>query len=447
MDKDHAVNPSSSASNPLFLGFMLLSFFFGAGNLIFPPMLGMNAGLNFTPAVIGFIVTAIALPMLSLIAIAKSSGGLLGLGRRVHPVFAYVFAILIYLSIGAMYGIPRAANVGYEMGFRHFINLPEGISLITYVVVFFSVCYLCALKSGRLVDIIGKVLTPVLLGVIALLCGLAFMHLTPSVHAPSEQFNSNPLSSGIIEGYFTLDALAGLAFGTVLANAIMGSTKAAGQAPLAPQQLVKVMIQSSLVAGLFLGLIYFGLAWIGRGMYRPEGYENGAVLLSSTATQLMGNAGNVAFGMIVILACLTTCIGLINACSSFANQVYPKIGYGVYVLIFTVLGALFSNLGLDSILAIAVPIMVFLYPISIALVLLSLIHPMIAKHPLTYVFGVGTATLFAFNDMLSNLVSSPLPWHSLIEKLPMAELGLGWIVPTILMALLGFVIKRSDQAI
>lgn len=433
-------------ANPLFLGFMLLSFFFGAGNLIFPPMLGMNSGSNFMPAVIGFITTAIALPMMSLIAIAKSGGGILNLGNRVHPVFAYIFAILIYLSIGAMYGIPRAANVGYEMGFRHFVDLPENISLSLYVVLFFSICYFSALKSGRLVDLIGKFLTPILLIIIALLCGLAFLNLSPSDQVATEQFRDNPFSAGVIEGYFTLDALAGLAFGTVLANAITGNTKDSSSNAINDKQVIKTMIQSSLTAGFFLALIYFGLAWIGVGMYRPEGYENGAELLSLAATKLMGNAGNVAFGSIVILACLTTCIGLINACSSFANQIYPKISYGIYVLGFTLTGAILSNLGLESILAIAVPIMVFLYPISIALVLLSLIHPLIAHRPLTYVLGVGTATLFAFHDMLASLVSSPLPWQGLVDTLPLAELGLDWVVPTLIMAIIGYFAKYTTEA-
>ena len=240
--------------------------------------------------------------------------------------------------------------------------------------------------------------------------------------------------------------MAALAFGTVLANAIIGDTEGGKHKAINDKQLIKVMIQSSLIAGSLLALIYFGLAWIGVGMYRPEGYENGAVLLSLAATKLMGNAGNVAFGSIVILACLTTCIGLINACASFAHQVYPKLSYGRYVLVFTLTGAIFSNLGLESILAIAVPIMVFLYPISIALVLLSLIHPLIAHRPLTYVLGVGTATLFAFNDMLTSLVSNPLPWHSLVDKLPLAELGLGWIVPTLIMAVVGYFAKRTVEA-
>lgn len=121
----------------IFYGFMLLSFFFGAGNLIFPPILGMEAGNHFTPAVLGFIVTATALPMMTLIAIAKSPDGMMGLGRRVHPLFALIFSILIYLSIGTMYGIPRAANVGYEMGFKYMIELPHGIGLMTYVIGFF----------------------------------------------------------------------------------------------------------------------------------------------------------------------------------------------------------------------------------------------------------------------------------------------------------------------
>lgn len=442
---------------PLFLGFMLLSFFFGAGNLIFPPMLGMNSGISFIPAVIGFIATAIALPLLSLIVVAKSPGGLLGMGRRVHPFFAYMFAILVYLSIGVLYGIPRAANVGYEMGFQQFVNLPQKTGLVVYVAIFFSICYVSSIKSGRLIDFIGKFLTPILLIFIALLCGLAILTLTPGTQAPTEQFASSPLSAGIIEGYFTLDALAGLAFGSVLSGSVIeamrsksanvGESGSSSDDTVDSQQLVKIMIQSSLVAGFFLGLVYLGLAWVGLSMYQPEGYENGAVLLSSAATLLMGNSGNVVLGMIVLLACLTTCIGLINACSSFAHSLFPKISYKSYVLVFTIAGAVLSNLGLEPILAIAVPIMMFLYPISIALVLLSLIHPLLAHRPLTYVFGVGTATLLAFNDMLASIVSSPLPWQGLIDALPLSEMGLGWIVPTIVMSLIGFFAKRTDTAV
>ncbi|PNK60973.1 branched-chain amino acid transport system II carrier protein [Psychrobacter sp. FDAARGOS_221] len=448
-----------SKANPLFLGFMLLSFFFGAGNLIFPPMLGMESGTQFTPAVIGFIATGIALPLLSLIVVAKSPTGLLGIGRRVHPLFAYFFAILVYLSIGVMYGIPRAANVGYEMGFQQFVDLPDKMSLVMYVVVFFSICYLSSIKSGRLIDIIGKFLTPILLVFIALLCGLAFLNLTPGSQAPTEKFASSPFSAGIIEGYFTLDALAGLAFGSVLSASIIEAMRPkslsaedtqAGQAVINDgvdnQQLVKTMIQSSLVAGFFLGLVYLGLAWVGLSMYQPESYENGAVLLSSAARLLMGDLGNFVLGMIVLLACLTTCIGLINACSSFAQRLFPKVSYKAYVLLFTVTGAVISNLGLEPVLAIAVPIMMFLYPISIALVLLSLIHPLIAHRPLTYVLGVGTTTLFAFNATLANLISTSLPWQGLVDTLPLAEVGLGWIVPALVMALVGFLIKRTDQA-
>ena len=455
-----------SSNNALFYGFMLLSFFFGAGNLIFPPMLGMNAGSHFTPAVIGFIVTAIALPMLSLIAIAKSEDGLLGLGRRVHPIFAYIFAILIYLSIGAMYGIPRAANVGYEMGFRHMVSLPNDMGLVLYVVVFFSMCYFAALHSKHLVDVIGKVLTPILLLIITLLCGLAFMHLTPSNPTPTEQFIQNPLSAGIIEGYFTMDALAALAFGTVLANAIVNKNtahkaqskdkalvSAENQAnkiepskPTLPyQQVVPIMIKASLIAGACLGLIYFCLSWIGLAMYRPEGYDNGAVLLSMAATQLMGNMGNLAFGTIVMLACLTTCIGLINACSNFANRLYPKLSYPHYVLIFTIAGAVFSNLGLESILAVAVPILVFLYPISITLVLLSLLQSVIGQRSWTYLLGVGTATLLAFNDLLASILPMDLPWKPMLDLLPMASVGLGWIVPTSIMAIVGFILSAHKN--
>lgn len=421
----------------IFYGFMLFSFFFGAGNLIFPPMLGMNAGENFTPAALGFILTAIALPIMTLIAIARSPDGLMGLGRRVHPLFALIFSVLIYLSIGAMYGIPRAANVGYEMGFKYLFHMSDLSGLLTYVVVFFSICYFAALHSRHLVDFIGKLLTPILLTIIGLLCLLAFLGLSPVNHAPTAKFLHHPLSTGIVEGYFTMDALAALAFGTVLANAIVNKE---GK----KVNLIAMMIRASVVAGICLGIIYFCLAWIGSAMYRPESYEHGAELLSLAATKLMGRAGNLAFGSIVMLACLTTCIGLINACSTFSKQLFPRISYPAYVLIFTIAGALFSNLGLERILKVAVPILVFLYPISIALVVLSLLHPFIAHKHWTYLFGVDTTTLFALNDLLSSL-SVYLPWEDWVNALPMAPLGLAWITPTVIMSVLGYLLSPRQE--
>lgn len=421
----------------IFYGFMLFSFFFGAGNLIFPPMLGMDAGTNFTPAAVGFILTAIALPIMTLVAIAKSPDGLMGLGRRVHPVFALIFSILIYLSIGAMYGIPRAANVGYEMGFKYLFDVSDLYGLIIYVGVFFTICYFAALHTGHLVSLIGKLLTPVLLCIIALLCILAFMYLAPKAHPPTEKFLHHPLSAGIIEGYFTMDALAALAFGSVLANAI---TREEG----AEANIVKIMIKSALIAGLCLGVVYFCLAWIGSAMYQPDGYEHGAALLSQAATQLMGKAGNMAFGTIVMLACLTTCIGLINACSTFSKRLYPRISYPVYVLMFTIAGAVFSNLGLDRILAVAVPILVFLYPISITLVVLSLLHPIIGQRRWAYILGVGTTTLLAFSALLTSL-SVELPWQPLLEQLPLASFDLGWIVPTVVMAVVGYICSPKPR--
>lgn len=424
---------------PVFYGFMLLSFFFGAGNLIFPPMLGMNSGTLFPQAVTGFILTAIALPMMTVIVIVRSPDGLMGIGRRVHPMFALPFAILIYLSIGAMYGIPRASNVGYEIGFKHLTDLPDSIGLVIYVVVFFTVCYFAALHSSYLVELIGKMLTPLLLLSIALLCALAFMSLSPSGHGATEKFAEHPFTAGIIEGYFTMDALAALAFGSVLANAVIAREGKGANS-------VAIMVQASCVAALCLGVIYFCLAWIGRTVHETAGYANGADLLSAVSAQLMGKAGHVVFGIIVMLACLTTCIGLINACASFAKRLYAKIDYAYYVLLFTVIGAIFSNLGLQRILAIAIPILVFLYPISIALVVLSMLHPLIRCRRWTYTLGVGVTVLMAFQDLLSSL-SITLPWQSLLDKLPLAELGLGWIMPFVVMSVLGYFISPQGQSL
>ncbi|MBN6203146.1 branched-chain amino acid transport system II carrier protein, partial [Staphylococcus saprophyticus] len=350
----------------LISGLMLFSFFFGAGNLIFPPMLGYTAQENMWVSMTGFAITGILLPYITVIVVAYMNGGVESIGNKVHPIFGTVFAICIYLSIGALYGIPRAANVAYEIGTNHVLPVHNHFTLIIFSLIFFLVVYLIALYPNRIIDNLGKYLTPILIIIIAVLCILVIINPEGSIGQASGEYAQTPIVSGILEGYFTMDLVAALAFSVVIVQMF----KMSGVND--HKTLVKNVIKSGLISAILLLIIYFALAYVGATTSH-EGFKDGTGILTFNSLRVFGSIGNLLFGIIVILACLTTCIGLVNACAAFAMKKLPKISYKMFVLIFSLLGFLVSTLGLELILQIAVPLLTFIYPTSIVLVLISLV--------------------------------------------------------------------------
>lgn len=411
---------NKNMSTVFFTGLMLFSFFFGAGNLILPPMLGLQAGAAFWPAILGFIVTAVTLPVLGIAIVSVSPGGILSVGERVGSRFALAFSIIVYLAIGPLYAIPRAANVGFEIGFSPLLpeNTPTRYSLLVFIMFFFGFCYYAACFAGKLVSIVGKILTPILLGIIALLTILAFVNLEFLGSAPVERFAKNPFAVGVVEGYLSMDAIAALAFCSIVMYSLRNNAKD-------KRSLIMQSIAAGCIAGVCLASIYLALGWIGGCMPADTQAENGAELLYIIAEQLLGQTGRILFGIIVILACMTTCIGLINVCSMFSNQLFPRISYKVYVAIFTILGALCANVGLTQLLALAVPLLIFIYPIAIALMALNILRPWIDDKPAVWQVTVGLTFCFAVHDLFSTL-----PW-----KFPLADVYLAWIMPALLVLL------------
>jgi branched-chain amino acid:cation transporter, LIVCS family len=429
-----------SRKNILFSGFMLFSLFFGAGNLIFPPLLGMESGINFVAAIAGFILTAVFLPFLAIISVSLSNNGLLSIGQRVHPVFGLAFTVIIYMSIGAFYGIPRASNVAYELGFRQVFSVEGQLPLLCFSVIFFGLTYLICLNPKKMIDQVGQLLTPALLVVLAILFVRAFSTFTYTEAPAAEKFQSDPFLKGILEGYFTMDAVAALAFGIVIINGLKdkGVTK--------KKDLIQGTIYTGLIAAGGLIIVYLSLGWIGRVLPHDEPLENGAEILVLASHQLFGYGGNVLFGVIVILACLTTCIGLINACARFFNEIFPMFSYKKFVAIFIIIGMLFTNFGLNLILQVATPLLVFIYPISIVLVILSLFQHFFGESKKMYVFGVSVATIFASYEVLNTFTNQINGLNSLLTLLPLYENGLGWTIPTLLAAVIGYVldVKREE---
>lgn len=422
--------------NILFLGFMLFSLFFGAGNLIFPPFLGMESGDVFIPAIIGFILTAVFIPFLAVLSVSLSNNGLLEIGQRVHPLFGLIFSIVIYLSIGALYGIPRASSVAYELGFVQIFHIENGWTLLLFTVVFFSLTYYLSIDPQKMIARIGQILTPALLTVLTILFVKAFTTLDYQGSSASEKFQSSPFLSGFLEGYYTMDAIAALAFGIVVVNGLkeIGIVK--------KNEVIRGTTFAGLIAAAGLTIVYLSLSWIGRVLPYDAPVNNGAEILVLASDKLFNVGGSVLFGSIVLLACLTTCIGLTNACASFFNDIFPRFSYKRLVLLFVVTGLLITNLGLNTILSIATPLLVFIYPFAIVLIMLSIFQLFFGESRKMYIFSTSITSVFALSSFLDSLGVQLETFDTILGVFPLYESGLGWIIPSFVVGMIGYVWDR-----
>lgn len=423
------------------VGLMLFSMFFGAGNLIFPPMLGVESGEHFTPAMIGFLLTGVLMPVLTVIAIAISGTGVRDLASRAGAVFGLIFSIVAYLSIGALYAVPRAAAIGYELGIESTFDLTGGWWRLAGTFAFFLVCYLLTLWPGKVVDTLGKALTPVLLILLAVLAvvGLQKLH-DPSIPA-TEAYSSNPLVNGISQGYFTMDSIGALAFALI----VVSSFSQKGETD--HKRIVKLSGIAAFTAGFFLMMVYLGLGLVGARMPDKETYSDGAAILSSAAHLTMGETGEIVFSLIVLLACITTVVGLTAATSTFFHELVPAISYRWWATILTLVGLAIANLGLEKILSVSGPVIGLIYPPAIVLITLSYVHLLCRQHKLvfSYRIGVAVAFVFSFIDFLAALNVPVEPLQNALSWVPLMDAGMGWLLPTIVFTAIGLAIDLSRK--
>lgn len=431
--------------------FMLFSMFFGAGNLIFPPMLGVSAGQNFLPAILGFLIGGVFLPSLTIIAVAVSGSDVSDLSHRAGRLFGWFFPVLVYLSIGAFYGLPRMGTVAYTTAFVPIAGVDSFPATIAFNVLFFGTALVLAWHSSRILDSVGRILTPILLLFLAILIIRVLSTLTPTSHVGTEEFAQAPVVSGLLQGYLTMDSIAALAFGIIVIRALREN----GHVP--EKHIVTQTSYAAVIAGVLLTIVYIGLGSIGRFIPSPERYENGAVLLTDAATLTMGDVGRIVFGLTVLAACLTTAVGLLAACSGFFNRLLPAVPYRGWLVIFASITFVFSILGLKILLDIAGPLIGFLYPIGITLVLLTLLaKPLAGVSALPVTFRVGTAVVTVWSALttlasLEWLPALPIPHAqalqnglvSVLHLSPMQDLQLGWIVPVVLAIVLSLMWDMS----
>jgi len=420
----------------------LFSMFFGAGNLIFPPMLAVQAGDNFWPAILGFLTTGALLPVLAVIAIALSGSNVRDFAQRAGTFFGIIFPILAYLSIGAFYALPRTGAVSFEVAMTPVFGWEGTVPRALFNIVFFGIALALSWNPTRITDTLGKFLTPALVILLIIMIGTAIFTMTNQGYTPSEDYANNAYTTGVLEGYLTMDSIAALAFSIVIISSLRFKGLGEGK------PLVRGTIFAGLGAGIMLALIYLGLGLIGRAMPNAEQYDNGAPLLSDAALQIMGKPGQIIFALIVVLACMTTAIGLITATAEyFSEQVAGS--YRTWAIIFAVASAIMATQGLNFVMAVAAPVIGFLYPPAIALIFVTLIEPLFrSRTRLRWGFFLPIWVAVAWS-LISTFIS--LGWGAdaltpLVSWSPMQAYDLGWLLPTAVAFVIGVIIDLARPA-
>ncbi|KKK36763.1 branched-chain amino acid transporter [Mesobacillus campisalis] len=424
----------------LFIGLMLFSMFFGAGNLIFPPFLGAMSGTSYWLAMAGFVLTAVGLPFAVLFAIARVKGGIQAIGNRVHPVFSTVFMVIVYLSIGPFLAIPRNANVAFEMGVVSFTGSSNPVLLLVYSAVFFLLVYFVSLNPANLEKYLGRYMTPTLLVSVVALCVLGFMKLDGNFQAPAGGYESGAFFKGFLEGYNTMDALAALAFGIVILTAVKQ------RGVRSETQMTSYMLKAALVAGSLLALVYVSLGAVGAKMAANGEFENGTQILAGAAAHVFGQSGPLLLGVIFTLACFTTVVGLTSACGQYFSDLLPKASYKMVVLMVALIGFTLSNMGLSQILKVSVPFLVTAYPLTIVLVTLTFFDKYFNGARIVYASTMLFTGIFAVIGGLNAFGFSLGPVETLRTALPFSSSGLEWVVPALAGAVVGILLNKVVPA-
>lgn len=425
-----------STKETIALGLMTFALFLGAGNLIFPPAMGQAAGENVWVSTLGFLITGVGLPLLAIIAIARAGGNLQSLSNRVHPLFGVIFTLTMYLAIGPFFGIPRTGTVAYEIGAVPFLSpsvLTSSMPLFLYTVIFFGLTFWLALNPTKLVDRVGKLLTPILLLIITLLAVKGVVTPLGSIEGVAPEYEAAPFFKGFLDGYLTMDTIAALVFGIVIVSRITerGVTD--------KNVITSITVKAGLIAGIGLALVYLALAYLGASSVSTLGMlDNGGAILSGTANELYGLLGTVLLAVVITVACLTTSVGLVSACGEYFVKLMPKLSYPIIVAILCVFSLTMANMGLAQLISFSLPVLIAIYPIAIVLIVLSFLHKAFKGMPQVYGGALIGAGVISIVDGL-NVTSIQLSFiNSLYSYIPLFAEGVGWLIPAIIGGIIGY---------
>lgn len=406
------------------LGFMTFALFLGAGNIIFPPMVGQLAGNQLWYAAFGFLLTGVGLPLLTVVALARVGGGMNALTAPIGKSAGIVLGVLVYLTIGPLFATPRTATVSFEVGLAPFVG-SGGVSQAIYTVIYFAIVMLIALFPGRIIDTVGKIITPVLILALMVLAAAAIFMPAGVVGEPTGLYIDAPTSQGFIQGYQTMDALGALVFGIVIIHAIRS------RGILDARLQTRYAISAGIIAAIGLVLVYLSLIWLGAssGVLAPNA-TTGAPILTAFVHHDFGPMGNLLLAIVIALACLTTASGLVAACGDFFSRLLP-VSYRKVVIIVSLFSMVVANQGLEQLITVSVPVLSAIYPVAIVLVALSLASSMWRQPSRIFIPTLAIVAFFGIMDGITAAGFSRLV-PKFIAGMPGASLGLGWLVPVLL---------------
>lgn len=422
-------------SDVIVVGFALFAMFFGAGNLIFPPYLGVISGSGWPLAMGGFLITGIGLTLMGIVAIAISGTSINDMAERVHPKFGALLGSVIMIIIGPLFAIPRTAATTYEIAM---VPTMPGFSNILFIIIFFAITLYFSIRPASVVDNIGKVLTPVLLVVLLIIIGKGIMNPIGEIAVLSEGVG---FSRGFTEGYQTMDALGSV----ILASIIIESIIAKGYTD--KKTRVSMTIKAGIIAAVGLTVVYVGLMYVGATVAGTfdAGVERTALMIAITE-ELLGGFGKYALAVTIGLACLTTSIGLTAAAGKFFNDISKgKLSYNLIVISTVLVSAAIASLGVEKIISFSVPILCLVYPVVIVLIVMTVFlrEKLTSRAP--YAGAVTGAFALSFIEFLISMGAKSSVLISFRDSLPFAEAGFGWIVPSIVMSIIFVIFDKMLQ--
>lgn len=418
----------------LALGFMTFALFVGAGNIIFPPMVGLQSGPNVWWAAAGFLISAVGLPVLTVIALARVGGGIEALSTPIGRKAGLLLAVVCYLAVGPLFATPRTATVSFEVGLAPYTGQGE-LPLFLYSLVYFALVIGVSLYPGRLLDTVGHILAPLKMIALAVLGIAALLWPAGSPIPATDAYAHMPFSNGFVDGYLTMDTLGAMVFGIVIVNA------ARSRGVNSPALLTRYAILAGLIAGVGLTAVYITLFKLGSGssLLLPSA-QNGAEILHAYVQYTFGNAGSGFLSILIFVACMVTAVGLTCACAEFFSEHLP-LSYRTLVLILGLFSMLVSNLGLSHLIQFSVPVLKAIYPPCIVLILLS--FTLRWWHSSTLIIAPAMLVSLIFGCVDAVKLSSFQAWlPAVIQDLPLSAQGLAWLPPTLA---IGIMIALYDK--
>lgn len=421
------------------VGFALFAMFFGAGNLIFPTFLGVESGTSWITGFLGFVLADVGLAILSIMAVAKCNGDISEIFGKAGEKLAIVLGAAIMICLGPLLAIPRTAATTYEMGIAPILS---GVSPIVFSIIFFIITMILSIKPSRVIDIIGQVLTPILIITLLLLILVGIINPIDSVNVAARI--ENVFAEGVIQGYQTMDALGAVAFASIIITTLIN------KGYKSEKKKIKLTFQACMVAAVGLVVVYGGLAYLGATI--AKGYENiplkeivqTSVIVNITDI-LLGKPGKILLAVIIGLACLTTAIGLTAATAQYFDKVSKgKWKYKEIVIFVCVFSGIVANFGVSSIIKFSLPILSIIYPPTVVLIILSLFRDKI-KNNNVYVLSTYTALFVSVVTVLNDMGIGSSIGMPIVTTLPFANLGFNWIVPVLVAGIIGSFVPTTKE--